>query len=157
MSHRDGPTVTKAAMIQLLGHTGVTTAALQHQHCHLCPAGLLQLSSLKDSLFQYCFSPLESLSLLPLLPVHITPIFLNPFSLSPRKCYLFSLISSENLQQQKTPNQSISLPVRTQNHPAKPPLLILHFSPSLPFSAPNLCAHPLADSAEVLLSLRTSA
>lgn len=83
MSHRDGPTVTKAAMIQLLGHTGVTTAALQHQHCHLCPAGLLQLSSLKDSLFQYCFSPLESLSLLPLLPVHITPIFLNPFSLSP--------------------------------------------------------------------------
>lgn len=154
MSHRDGPTVTKAAMIQLLGHTGVTTAALQHQHCHLCPAGLLQLSSLKDSLFQYCFSPLESLSLLPLLPVHITPIFLNPFSLSPPQ--MLSLFP-HLFRKSPTTNQSISLPVRTQNHPAKPPLLILHFSPSLPFSAPNLCAHPLADSAEVLLSLRTSA
>lgn len=57
-------------------------SSLKHQHCHLCPAALLQLSPLKDALFHYCFSPLESLSLLPFIPVHMIPIFLNPFSLS---------------------------------------------------------------------------
>lgn len=51
----------------------------------------------------------ESLTLLPLLPVHLTLIFLDPFSLPLPKRHLFSHVFLETLQQKK--KKAISFPL----------------------------------------------
>lgn len=106
----------------------------------------------------------ESLSLLPLLPAHITPIFLDPFSLSSPKCSLFSCTFLETLQQKKNnPFPSMSGHKTTMQHAHNywcysywPPNCSygLRAFPS-PLSVLNLFAHSLADSAKFLISVRT--
>lgn len=108
----------------------------------------------------------EFLSLLPLLPVHIPPILLHTFSLSPWKCFHFSHVFLETLQMEKKNPFPSTSGQKPNKHPASPQLLtsqllgtaLLTWSTSSlsPLSALNsqLFAYLLPNWAKLLIFVR---
>lgn len=127
------------------------------------PVALI-LEGFSVSLLVFVF---KALSLVPLLPAHITPIFLDPFSLSPPPTpsalsFPMSFWKPSN-RKKNNPFPSMSGHKTTTQLAHNSWCYInwpLHYSYGLrvsrsPLSVLNPFAHSLADSAKLLISVRT--